>query len=310
MASLELEQYLPPAQTALRSFLHKLLNQDLSFQVSDPEPTAFAREQAATAEQLCLYAAPAPDAAFALVLEPAWLPLLSKAMLGEAVQMGEAGYDDLIRELAGQAWGALRVQLSSMQVTLPEVMFEVVEAGQPLPAGLLGNTLVGLALTLRVGTDTLSGRILMPPLQNPAARQAPPASPFAASPPPSGGFGTPPTAPAQPPPGGRVNVAPVSFPELGGENMGGDGASHPIGLLAEVELEVTVELGRRRMPLSDILRLTPGSVIELEKLLGEPLQIYANGRLIAEGEAVVIDEQFGVRITSLVTTRHREKLHR
>jgi len=57
-----------------------------------------------------------------------------------------------------------------------------------------------------------------------------------------------------------------------------------------------------------VLRLTTGSIIELEKLVGEPLEIYANGRLIAEGEAVVIDEQFGVRITNLVTgNRQREK---
>jgi flagellar motor switch protein FliN/FliY len=75
-----------------------------------------------------------------------------------------------------------------------------------------------------------------------------------------------------------------------------------LGLLAGVELEVTVELGRRRMALSDILRLTNGSVLELEKLVGEPLQIFANSRLIAEGEAVVIDEQFGVRITALAAS--------
>ena len=78
-------------------------------------------------------------------------------------------------------------------------------------------------------------------------------------------------------------------------------------LLAEVELTLTVELGRRKLALSEVLQLTPGSVIELEKLVGEPLEIYANGRLIAEGEAVVVDEQFGVRITNLAPAKIRSK---
>jgi len=106
-----------------------------------------------------------------------------------------------------------------------------------------------------------------------------------------------------------VSVAPLNLPDLGPEAISGDGG-HPFGLLADVELAVTVELGRRRLPLADILRLTTGSIIELEKLVGEPLDIYANGRLIAEGEAVVIDEQFGIRITSLVTTKTQEKAFR
>ena len=96
--------------------------------------------------------------------------------------------------------------------------------------------------------------------------------------------------------------------DFGGEQMRGDGhASGTLEMLQEVELEVTVELGRRRLPLSDLLRLTTGSVIELEKLVGEPLAVYANGRLIAEGEAVVIDEQFGVRITNLASAQRRQK---
>ena len=72
-------------------------------------------------------------------------------------------------------------------------------------------------------------------------------------------------------------------------------------------MEITVELGRRKLPLADLLNLTTGSIIELEKLVGEPLEVYANGRLIAEGEAVVIDEQFGVRITNLAA-RQRDRV--
>ena len=72
-----------------------------------------------------------------------------------------------------------------------------------------------------------------------------------------------------------------------------------IDLLSEVEIEVTVELGRRRLSIGEVTRLDVGSVIELDTLAGEPLVVYANGRQIATGEVVVVDGQFGVRIQSL-----------
>ena len=70
-------------------------------------------------------------------------------------------------------------------------------------------------------------------------------------------------------------------------------------LLADVEIEVTAELGRRRMSLGEVSRLDVGSVVELDTLAGEPLVLFANGRRIATGEAVVVDGQFGVRIQAL-----------
>lgn len=72
-------------------------------------------------------------------------------------------------------------------------------------------------------------------------------------------------------------------------------------LLSGVELEVTVELGRRRLSLGEVARLGVGSIVELDTLAGEPLVIYANGRRIATGEAVVVEGQFGVRILSLAS---------
>jgi len=104
-----------------------------------------------------------------------------------------------------------------------------------------------------------------------------------------------------------LNISPASFPDLGVERIGGDDSKNNHGILAEAELEITVELGRRRIPLADVLRLTTGNVIELEKVVGEPLEVYANGHLIAEGEAVVIDEQFGIRITGLVSDWQRAR---
>lgn len=76
-------------------------------------------------------------------------------------------------------------------------------------------------------------------------------------------------------------------------------------LLKDVEMDVSVELGRIELPLGKILQLSKGSVIELEKLAGEPVDILVNGQRIAHGEVVVIDEHFGVRISNLITTRQR-----
>ncbi|MFZ9887243.1 MAG: flagellar motor switch protein FliN [Myxococcota bacterium] len=73
--------------------------------------------------------------------------------------------------------------------------------------------------------------------------------------------------------------------------------------LRDIPLDVTVELGRTRLPLAEVLELAPGAVIDLDKMAGTPLDVRFNGRLIARGEAVVVGERFGVRITSIVSSR-------
>ena len=77
-------------------------------------------------------------------------------------------------------------------------------------------------------------------------------------------------------------------------------AGHPLELLSDVELGVTVELGRTRMLLREILQLAPGSVIELDRAAGGPVDLLVNNTLIARGEVVVIDEEFGIRITEVI----------
>jgi len=78
-----------------------------------------------------------------------------------------------------------------------------------------------------------------------------------------------------------------------------------LDLLLDVPLDLTVELGRARMSIQDLLALGPGSVIELDKVSGEPLDILVNNRLIARGEAVVVNDKFGVRITDIVSPSER-----
>ena len=72
-------------------------------------------------------------------------------------------------------------------------------------------------------------------------------------------------------------------------------------LLREVEVEITLEIGRRRMRIAEILKLTNGQILELSKAAGEPLDILVNGQLLGRGEAVVVGDRYGVRITELVS---------
>jgi flagellar motor switch protein FliN/FliY len=84
-----------------------------------------------------------------------------------------------------------------------------------------------------------------------------------------------------------------------------DGGTAGIDLILDVTLPVAVELGRARMQIQDILKLAPGSIVELDKAAGDPVEILINDRPIARGEVVVIDENFGVRLTSIVTPAER-----
>ena len=89
------------------------------------------------------------------------------------------------------------------------------------------------------------------------------------------------------------------------QNTGTAAQSRRIDLLLDVPLELSVELGRTRMSIQELLSLGPGSVIELDKVAGEPLDILVNNRLVARGEAVVVNDKFGIRITDIVSPAER-----
>ncbi len=78
-----------------------------------------------------------------------------------------------------------------------------------------------------------------------------------------------------------------------------------LSLLLDIPLQVTVELGRTRMTIEQVLKLTQGSVVELDRMAGETLDIYVNNKLIAHGEAVVVKDRFGVRIVDVVSPEKR-----
>ena len=101
-------------------------------------------------------------------------------------------------------------------------------------------------------------------------------------------------------PGRNLNVQPVQFANLGNPSFG-QVEENNLNLLMDIPLKVTVELGRTQKQIRDILELSQGSIIELDKLAGEPVDILVNNKLIAKGEVVVIDENFGVRVTDIVS---------
>lgn len=102
------------------------------------------------------------------------------------------------------------------------------------------------------------------------------------------------------------NVAPVGpalFPDLTDSAAGG--GQHDLDMILDIPVQLTVELGRTRIPIKHILQLAQGSVIELDALAGEPMDVLVNGTLIAQGEVVVVNEKFGIRLTDVVTPSER-----
>lgn len=109
-----------------------------------------------------------------------------------------------------------------------------------------------------------------------------------------------PEAPAQPTPAVFDNLSPDAVglsPE----------ASKNLELVMDIPVQLTVELGRTKMPIRNLLQLAQGSVVELHELAGEPLDVFVNGCLVAQGEVVVVNEKFGIRLTDIIAPTERLK---
>ncbi|MFT4190108.1 MAG: flagellar motor switch protein FliN [Comamonas sp.] len=119
-----------------------------------------------------------------------------------------------------------------------------------------------------------------------AAATAPAASPV-----------SPPAAQPAPTP-----VQPVNFPAL--DDSGNVGAGD-LSFIKDIPVQLTVELGRTRMTIKNLLQLGQGSVVELDGLAGEPMDIFVNGFLIAQGEVVVVEDRYGIRLTDIITPADR-----
>ncbi|MGA7723533.1 MAG: flagellar motor switch protein FliN [Ignavibacteriaceae bacterium] len=103
----------------------------------------------------------------------------------------------------------------------------------------------------------------------------------------------------------RADIA--EFEEFDDSKIKGSGSSEKLNFLKDLQLNVYIELGRTQMQIKEVLELERGYVIELDKLASEPVDIYVNNKKIAEGEVVVIDKHFGIRITNLNEVNNRIK---
>ena len=103
---------------------------------------------------------------------------------------------------------------------------------------------------------------------------------------------------------GEVNPPEISA-EAAAKTAADENKDRNLQLILDIPLRVTVELGRTKMPVNELLNLGQGSVIELNKLAGEPMEVFVNDKLIARGEAVVVNEKFGIRLTDIISTKER-----
>jgi flagellar motor switch protein FliN/FliY len=115
------------------------------------------------------------------------------------------------------------------------------------------------------------------------------------------------TAVADPAPAARPAAG--MFQEFGPGTASGH--TNDIGMILDIPVQLSVELGRTRIPIKQILQLAQGSVVELDGLAGEPMNVLINGCLIAQGEVVVVNDRFGIRLTDIITPSERiRKLNR
>jgi len=103
------------------------------------------------------------------------------------------------------------------------------------------------------------------------------------------------------------SVAPAQFTNFSPSGPAGNGGNtgNDLNMILDIPVQLTVELGRTRIPIKHILQLAQGSVVELETMAGEPMDVLVNGYLIAQGEVVVVNDKFGIRLTDIVTPSER-----
>lgn len=110
-------------------------------------------------------------------------------------------------------------------------------------------------------------------------------------------------------PGGAAQAANI-FPSFGGAPAGG-GMMNELDMILDIPVQITVELGRTKITIKNLLQLAHGSVVELDAMAGEPMDVLVNGTLIAQGEVVVVNDKFGIRLTDIITPSERmRKLNR
>jgi flagellar motor switch protein FliN/FliY len=104
-----------------------------------------------------------------------------------------------------------------------------------------------------------------------------------------------------------AGAAPAEFEEFGGGGAGGEVTVERMDMILDIPVSISLEVGRTQITIRNLLQLNQGSVVELDRLAGEALDVLVNGTLIAHGEVVVVNEKFGIRLTDVITPQERIK---
>lgn len=238
------------------------------------------------------------------------LDLMSLALFTDALMGAEVTLNEILLDSAADILRGVAADVADETALRLDVVLSGA-AGEPM----------GLVVVMPTTLIARFSQALAPAPARPAAARSEP-TPQATAPPPAaaaaqvgeaqpGGrmFDAGNVSPIRPTAAGNrvaddVDVHPVRFPNIG-EALPAARPPRSLELLMDVEMRVSVELGRSSMSVEEILSLGPGSVVELNKLAGEPVDILVNDHLIARGEVVVVDENFGVRVTEIVSAHKR-----
>jgi flagellar motor switch protein FliN/FliY len=196
--------------------------------------------------------------------------------LDPAAEFGEDQRDastELFRQLAGQVATAWKVECGAeIEIAFQATVEPVPVTAQSVSLKLAGEKFPELSLRLFLDADLCKALLTTPPQTR---VEAPP---------------QPAAAPAQN--AAKVSRAPAPLPAN-------------LGLVLDVELEATIRFGDREMPLRDIFSLMPGAIVELDQMVNEPAELLVAGRLVARGEVVVVDGNFGLRVTEVASVNER-----
>ena len=256
--------------------------------------------------------------------------IIADLMMGGDGTAPETELDEIrmsaVGEAMNQMMGAVATSLSTMfsqkiDISPPKVnlidlagadrVTEIVGQDDPVVRisfrmeveGLIDSEIMQI-LPLNISKEMVESLLNGAAEEEPAPATAPAPQPAPMAPPPAAAYAQP-YVPNQARVASNIPVQPAQFTPLSTEPVAVNDAN--IGLILDVPLQVTVELGRTKKRIRDILELSTGSIVELDKLAGEPVDILVNGKLLAKGEVVVIDENFGVRITDIVSPLERTK---
>ncbi len=241
---------------------------------------------------------------------------------GELGELHLSAISEAMNQMMGSASTSLSTMLDkTIDISPPESsLIDLTEyhSGSDI-APFLGGTFVKIAFRMQIGDLVDSTIMQLYPIEfaksivknflhqnteEPAAAAAPASAPAPAPAPQAAPQPTYQQAAPQPmyqqaAPQQNVNIQPAQFQTLTNDYAGVAGNQN-IGLIMDVPLEVTVELGRTKKSISEILDFAPGTIIELDRIAGEPIDVLVNGKFVAKGEVVVIEESFGVRVTEII----------